>query len=62
MDAYLGVLEGARLGDGSEVSCKRRGLELTLTVGERKGEALLRRQAHVVGPGGSVTGAVFTPY
>lgn len=31
------------LEDGRKVSCKRRGLKLTLTAGDAKGEGLLRR-------------------
>ena len=33
----------AHLEDGGKVSCKRRGLQLTLTVGDKKGEGLMRR-------------------
>ena len=31
------------LEDGRKVACKRRGLKLTLTIGDRSGEGLLRR-------------------
>jgi hypothetical protein len=34
------------LEDGRKVACKRRGLKLTLTVGDRTGEGLLRRLLH----------------
>ena len=34
------------LEDGTKVNCKRRGLKLTLTIGDKKGEALLRRLDH----------------
>jgi hypothetical protein len=44
-DAYLKALK-TTLEDGRKVLCKRRGLKLTLTVGEHKGEALLRRLDH----------------
>ena len=33
----------ATLVDGRKVTCKRRGLKLTLTIGDRSGEGLLRR-------------------
>jgi hypothetical protein len=33
----------ATLADGTRVACKRRGLKITLTVGEKKGEGLMRR-------------------
>jgi hypothetical protein len=32
-----------KLADGTRVACKRRGLKITLTVGTRKGEGLMRR-------------------
>ena len=32
-----------KLPDGTTVACKRKGLKLTLTVGAKKGEGLLRR-------------------
>ncbi|MGH7975326.1 MAG: hypothetical protein ACREC8_01550, partial [Limisphaerales bacterium] len=31
--------------DGTRVGCKRKGLKITLTVGAKKGEGLLRRLA-----------------
>jgi hypothetical protein len=34
------------LEDGRKVAVKRRGLKLTLTVGDRTGEGLLRRREH----------------
>ncbi len=34
------------LPDGRKVTCKRRGLKLTLTIGDKAGEGLLRRLAH----------------
>ena len=34
------------LEDGRKVSCKRRGIKLTLTIGDEKGEGLLRRLDH----------------
>jgi hypothetical protein len=32
-----------KLPDGTRVACKRKGLKLTLTVGTKKGEGLMRR-------------------
>ncbi len=32
-----------KLPDGTRVGCKRRGLKVTLTVGTKKGEGLMRR-------------------
>jgi hypothetical protein len=34
------------LEDGRKLTCKRRGLKLTLTIGDRAGEGLLRRLAN----------------
>lgn len=42
VDDYVRPLN-ATLEDGTKVACKRRGLKLTLTVGDRKGEGLMRR-------------------
>jgi hypothetical protein len=47
VDAFIKPMNAA-LDDGTKVTCKRRGLKITLTVGERKGEGLMRRA--VVGP------------
>jgi hypothetical protein len=33
----------AKLPDGTRVSCKRKGLKITLSVGTKKGEGLMRR-------------------
>jgi len=33
----------AKLPDGTRVSCKRKGLKITLAVGTKKGEGLMRR-------------------
>jgi hypothetical protein len=41
-DAFIKPMN-ATLADGTRVACKRRGLKITLTVGSRKGEGLLRR-------------------
>jgi hypothetical protein len=42
VDAYLKPLN-AQLPDGTPVKCKRRGLKVTLQVGEKKGDGLMRR-------------------
>jgi len=42
VDAFLKPLN-ATLPDGTKVSCKRRGLKITLTVGAKQGEGLMRR-------------------
>jgi len=47
VDAYLKPMN-ATLEDGTAVKCKRRGLKISLSVGMRKGEGLMRRFA--VGP------------
>ena len=41
-DAFIKPMN-AKLPDGTRVSCKRKGLKLTLTVGTKKGEGLMRR-------------------
>ena len=47
IDTYIKSMN-VKLEDGTPVKCKRRGLKITLTVGERKGEGLMRRLT--VGP------------
>jgi hypothetical protein len=42
VDAYLKPMN-AKLEDGTQVKCKRRGLKITLTAGTKKGEGLMRR-------------------
>ncbi len=42
MDAYLKPMN-AKLPDGTAVKCKRRGLKVTLTVGTKKGDGIMRR-------------------
>src|SRR3954467_3704661 len=42
IDAYLKPMN-AQLPDGTAVKCKRRGLKLTLQVGDKKGAGLMRR-------------------
>ncbi|HVU26403.1 MAG TPA: hypothetical protein VHG71_01545 [Verrucomicrobiae bacterium] len=44
VDAFLKPMN-AKLPDGTRVGCKRRGLKITLTVGAKKGEGLMRRLA-----------------
>ncbi len=43
-DAFIKPMN-TKLADGTRVSCKRRGLKLTLAVGTKKGEGLMRRLA-----------------
>ena len=47
VDAFLKPMN-TKLEDGTPVKCKRRGLKIALTIGDKKGEGLLRRLA--VGP------------
>ncbi len=42
VDAYIKPMN-TRLADGTSVKCKRRGLKITLSVGDRKGDGLMRR-------------------
>jgi hypothetical protein len=42
VDAFLAPMNTA-LPDGTRVSCKRKGLRITLRVGTKKGDGLLRR-------------------
>lgn len=42
VDAFLKPMNST-LPDGTRVGCKRKGLKVTLTVGTKKGEGLLRR-------------------
>ena len=42
VDAYIKPMN-AKLEDGTAVRCKRRGLKITLTVGAKKGDGLMRR-------------------
>ena len=41
-DAFIKPMN-TKLADGTRVSCKRKGLKLTLVVGTQKGEGLMRR-------------------
>jgi hypothetical protein len=43
-DAFLKPMN-TKLPDGTRVSCKRKGLKITLAVGTKKGEGLMRRLA-----------------
>jgi hypothetical protein len=47
VDAYIKPMN-VKLPDGTAVKCKRRGLKVTLTVGAKKGDGLMRRLA--IGP------------
>ncbi len=42
VDAFIKPMN-TKLPDGTRVACKRRGLKVTLTVGTKKGEGLMRR-------------------
>jgi hypothetical protein len=42
VDAFLKPMN-TKLPDGTRVGCKRKGLKITLTVGAKKGEGLMRR-------------------
>jgi hypothetical protein len=42
VDAFIKPMN-TKLPDGTRVGCKRRGLKITLTVGTKKGEGLMRR-------------------
>jgi hypothetical protein len=42
VDAFLKPMN-TMLPDGTRVGCKRKGLKITLTVGTKKGEGLMRR-------------------
>src|SRR5438094_10119190 len=42
IDAYVKPMN-VKLPDGTAVRCKRRGLKITLQVGTKKGEGLMRR-------------------
>lgn len=42
VDAFLKPMNKT-LEDGTKVACKRKGLKITLTVGTKKGEGLMRR-------------------
>jgi len=42
VDAYLKPMNG-KLPDGTAVKCKRRGLKITLAVGTKKGDGIMRR-------------------
>jgi hypothetical protein len=42
IDAYIKPMN-TKLEDGTPVKCKRRGLKITMAVGAKKGEGLMRR-------------------
>lgn len=44
-DAYVKAM-GVELDDGRKVTCKRKGLRITLQVGDATGEGLMRRIEH----------------
>ena len=41
-DAFIKPMN-VKLEDGTRISCKRKGLKITLVVGDKKGEGLMRR-------------------
>jgi hypothetical protein len=45
VDAYIKPMN-VKLEDGTPIKCKRRGLKIAFSVGERKGEGLMRRLVH----------------
>ena len=45
VDAYIKRLN-VELDDGPTITCKRKGLKITLSIADRTGEALLRRIEH----------------
>lgn len=42
IDAYIKPMN-TKLEDGTRISCKRKGLKITLRVGQQKGDGLMRR-------------------
>ena len=42
VDAYIKPMN-TQLADGRRVKCKRRGLKITLSLGDKKGDGLMRR-------------------
>ena len=42
VDAFVKPMN-TKLADGTRVSCKRKGLKITLVIGTKKGEGLMRR-------------------
>ncbi len=42
IDAYIKPMN-TKLENGTRIACKRKGLKISLTVGEKKGEGLMRR-------------------
>jgi hypothetical protein len=44
-DAFVKVIKHT-LADGRKIGCRRRGAKITLTMGDKKGEGLMRRLAH----------------
>jgi hypothetical protein len=42
IDAYIKPMN-VTLDNGTKIACKRRGLKVTLTIGDKKGEGLMRR-------------------
>ena len=53
VDAFLKPMN-TKLPDGTRVGCKRKGLKVTLTVGTKKGDGLMRRLDVSKDPDGDV--------
>src|ERR1043165_6656679 len=49
MDAFVKPMN-TKLPDGTRVACKRRGLKISLTVGTKKGDGLMRRLTRTRAP------------
>jgi hypothetical protein len=43
VDAWLKPMKNLLLADGAKFAAKRRGLKVTITVGDKKGDGLMRR-------------------
>jgi len=46
VDAYLKPIAKILLDDGTRITCNRRGIKLTMKIGSKSGEGLLRRLEH----------------
>jgi hypothetical protein len=53
IDAYIKPLN-TKLEDGTRIKCKRRGLKVTLIVGDKTGDGLMRRLVVGLNPDGGV--------
>src|SRR3954468_20090428 len=57
VDAFVKPMN-TKLPDGTRIGCKRKGLKITLTVGTKKGEGLMRRLTVSKDPGGIMQAAL----